>query len=412
MGDSKNLQNEGSVTPPILSARDQVFVQLVRQTSTIQDIAFINPDAFNRAYFEKSGKVDPADIAVMRQMIDAQLPGRSSFFDDRRIANRIAESLTNPPFARRYEFGDAEGAPGTPTTAFAMISLQGSRADHRDEFMPLVANRDADSLAPIPGEDVYWDGFWGIHEGTHPNQPLLPTFESRIEQDTNIMNRELESDLAGISWLRAKGQEEMVQLLIDFRALSAAGDPGHAALAVLGDEPGQVATTEHYTAARDHADVMNRVLLNDLGISESNLGNMRKFHEREYAGHIQRLLDSGAFDNADPNPYVREFIAAYAGAVERRIVEASPALNAETSPSPPGGDKDKIDVGAIKGGAPVVTLHDGDQATLTIGGVSAVNFFAANADPVLAEQRIALAQEHQTGLGQDFKRTTGAPALA
>ena len=154
---------------------------------------------------------------------------------------------------------------------------------------------------------------------------------------------------------------------------------------------------------------MNRVLLNDLGISESDLGDMRKFHAREYAGHVQRLLDSGAFDNADPNPYVREFIAAYAGAVERRVVDLAPALTAEASPASPNGHK--IDVGAIKGGAPVVTLNDGDQATLTIGGVSAVNFFAANADPVLAEQRIALAQENQTGLGQDFKRTTGVPAL-
>lgn len=60
----------------------------------------------------------------------------------------------------------------------------------------------------------------------------------------------------------------------------------------------------------------------------------------------------------------------------------------------------------------MVTLHDGDQATLTIGGISAVNFFAANADPVLAEQRIALAQEQQDGLERNFKRTTGAPALA
>jgi len=406
-----NQDQENARTQPFLSARDQVFVQLVRQTSNIQDIAFINPDAFNRGHFEKSGKVDPADITVMRQMIDAQLPGRSSFFSDSWISNRIAESLTNPPFARRYQFEDGQAAPGVPSTPFAVVSLQGSRADHRDEYLPLVAGRSAEVLAPIPGEDVYWDGFWGIHEGTHPGQPAYMGQGTDDENATDIMNRELEADRVGIAWLRAKGQEDMVQALIDFRALSAANDPTHAALAVLADEPNQLATVDHLGAAAKFTNVMDRVVISDLGISEQELGDMKKFDEPAYAQHVQRLLDAGAYDNADPNPHIREFIAAYAGAVQRRIVDTAPALNAETSPSAPNSDN-KIDLDTIKGGTPVVTLNSGDQATLTLGGVSAPAFFAAHSDPVLALQRLERLQAEQPAVDTAFKATAAAPALS
>lgn len=395
--------------PPVLSARDQVFVQLVRQTSEVQDIAFINPDVFNRAAFDQDGKVDPADIAVMRQMIDAQLPGRSVHFNDEQITSLVRNSLTSGPFARRYEFPEDGAAPNAPVTPFALVNLQGKGLDHRDEYMPTVASRSPDVLAPIPGEDVYWDGFWGIHEGTHPDQPVYTGGGTGDENAADIMNRELEADRAGIAWLRAKGQEDMVQALIDFRALSAANDPTHAALAVLADEPDQMATVEHIGAAAKFTNVMDRVVMTDLGISEQELGDMKKFDEPEYARHVQRLLDAGAYDNADPNPHMREFIAAYAGAVQRRIVEPDPAMTREAGPV---SDTPKVDLGAISGGSPVVTLNDGDQATLTIGRVRAPDFFAAIADPVLAEQRIALAQENQTEIGQDFKRTNGAPAPA
>lgn len=398
----------GNIDPahPV-SARDQVYVRLVRETSEISDIAFINPDAFNALHIKQNGTVDPADIITMRQMIDAQLPGRSSHFDHRQIARLVEASLEAGPFARRYEFPEA----GTPEeqAPFAIVNLQGTNLDHRDEYMPEVAGRDLEILADIPGEDIYWDGFWGIHEGTHPNQPIYEHLATFDESNADIMDRELEADRAGLAWLRAKGQDEMAQALIDFRALSASADPMHAGIAVLDDAPGTQAGVEVYHAAAKFEGAMDSVVGQDLGLSDADITQMRLLREEEYATHVNRLLGEGAYDNVDPNPYIREYIEAYAGAVQRQIIDRRVAR--ELDPVAPENENiKKADTATIEGGTPVVTLAEGDQATLTIGGVSAPQFFAAKADPALAERTAALALTEKPAQEAELTAQAGSPA--
>lgn len=385
-----------------MSARDQVYVRLVRETSDVSDIAFINPDAFNALHLKQNGTVDPADVETMRRTIDAQIPGRSSHFTDAQIARLVESSLENGPFARRYEFPE-EQAP------FAIVNLQGTGLDHRDEYMPLVAGRELEVLADIPGEDVYWDGFWGIHEGTHPNQPVFGEHATHDNSNADVMDRELEADRAGLAWLRAKGQDDMAQALIDFRALSASVDPTHAAIAVLGENPNTQAGTDVYQAAAKFEGAMDFIVGQDLGLSDADVTQMRLLREEEYAGHVSRLLGEGAYDNVDPNPYIREFIEAYAGAVQRQITDRRVAR--ELGPAAPENENiQKAAASNIEGGTPVVTLVEGDQATLTIGGVSAPQFFAAKADPALTERTAALALTERPAQETDLTVQTGTPA--
>ncbi len=385
-----------------MSARDQVYVRLVRETSDVSDIAFINPDVFNALHLKQNGTVDPADIDTMRRTIDAQIPGRSSHFTDAQIARLVESSLENGPFARRYEFSEDQ-------TPFAIVNLQGTDLDHRDEYMPLVADRGLEVLADIPGEDVYWDGFWGIHEGTHPNQPVFGEHQTPDESNADIMNRELEADRAGLAWLRAKGQDDMAQALIDFRALSASVDPMHAGIAVLGETPGTQTGTEVYQAAAKFEGAMDFVVGQDLGLSNADVTQMRLLREEEYATHVNRLLGEGAYDNVDTNPYMREFIEAYAGAVQRQIIDRRVAR--ELNPDAPESENiKKAETAAIEGGTPVVTLAEGDQATLTIGGVSAQQFFAAKADPALAERTAALDLTERPAQEAELTAQAGSPA--
>lgn len=385
-----------------MTARDQVYVRLVRETSEVSDIAFINPDAFNALHLKQNGTVDPADVETMRRTIDAQLPGRSSHFTDAQIARLVESSIENGPFTRRYEFPE-EQAP------FAIVNLQGTGLDHRDEYMPLVADRELEVLSDIPGEDVYWDGFWGIHEGTHPNQPVFGEHTSPDESNADVLSRELEADRAGLAWLRAKGQDDMAQALIDFRALSASVDPMHAGIAVLDDTPGTQAGTEVYQAAAKFEGAMDFVVGQDLGLSDADVTEMRLLREEEYAANVNRLLGQGAYDNVDPNPYMREFIEAYAGAVQRQITDRRVAR--ELNPAAHENENiKKAETATIEGGTPVVTLAEGDQATLTIGGVSAPQFFAAKADPALAERTAALALTERPTRETDPTVQTGTPA--
>lgn len=370
-------------TPIILSDRDSTYVQMLRETSQLTNLAFINPDAFNREHFEMEGKIDHADIEIMRRMIDSQLPGYSSVFDDRRIGNLVRASLEDGPFAKRYGIG-----PGEDPQPFGLVNLQGSHYDDSYEYMPTVAFRPPQQLNPLPGEDFYWDGFWGVHEGTHLNDTNPPLRGSDEIVGPSEMNRELTSDRAGIAWLRSQGQEDMVQAVIDYRALSAASDPEHAATAILADQPEQEATLEHYQAARNFANIMNTVVANDLEITEGDAQSMSKIHEFEFAGHVRRLLDSGAFDeNGASQPYVRDFIEAYTGAVMRRVID-QPMVRPELDNETAGNIEKAIDLSAISGGKPVVTFNE-EKMSLSIGNITATAFFASHADPALALERLA-----------------------
>ena len=390
-----------------LSAADQVYRRMVLETAQVP-VVFLDPDAFNRQYYMDHGKtVDPADISVVRNMIESQMPGAAANASDEDMAGMVARSMNGGPFALRLSIPPSADDPDGKPRPFGLVNLQGRNNDQAHEYLPGVAAHTLEFLSVDARDETLWDGFWGIHEGNHINQPEYSSEGmTPDERALNVMNRELESDLRGMDWLARKGRPDLAQDLTDYRALSATSDPTHSATAILSDEPGTQATLEHFQASRKFVGTMWGVVANDLGIGHFDAMHMHRSDEETFNGHVQRLLTEGAFDNADPNPNVREYIEAYSGAVQRQITDRRVAQEMEAN----GPDRNKVDVGSIKGGTPVVTLNDGDQATLRIGGVSAVTFFAANADPVLAEQRIAMLEANTPVLDTEFTRSTSQTA--
>lgn len=383
-----------------VSAANQVYMTMVRATAD-NPVIFLDPNVLDREYFLANNKtVSPEDIIRVREMIDAQIPGISQRYPDEGILRIAGLSIDGRHFSMQQEIPPSPGDPNGEPFRYSFINLQG------DNVQPEGIG--AAVIEGSPLGEVYWNGFWGIHEGNHVDfkqhaHGEASNFDNPGEDEANAMNAELSADREGLDWLISKGQPEIAQALIDYRALNAVSDPLHSAAAILADEPGERATAEHFRAARTFNGAMLEVVGRDVGLNTFQLTTMMRTDVETFNGHVQRLLEEGAFDDVSDNPYVREYIEAYSGAVQRQITDVRLAREAELSESPA-----KVNVQDIRGGAPVVTLNDGDQASLRIGGVTAPQFFAANADPGLAEQRIALAREAEPALEAEFAATADA----
>ncbi len=428
----------------------------VRETSGVP-VVFIDPDKFDRGHFDRTGTVHADDARKMREMLEEQLPGMTRGMSDSDMRSAVAQSLSLGPFAVRGEIVPPTGSTAAPAP-ICIVNEPGSRLNHKNELMPLLSAQDLSRIREIPGWDDHWDRIIGIHEGVHCNQPPLNTAGmTRDQAATAVLGREVEADRAAINWARNNGLNDMAQAMIDFRALGAAGDPEHAT-AILIDRPGP-ATQAHIDASRTfRAEMINKVAA-DQGISAADAGRMLDDRPEEFNGHLKRLIGNGAFDG-HANPHVKESIEAFSGAVQRQITdrrvereleqqrrfegndrhgaleESSPVLRAagpdaapvqtasvevapeEAAPvqvapvqvasasvSMPSAHAD-MDVSSIRGGAAVVALADGDQASIKIGGVSASAFFASHADNDLALQRIALEQESGVNLERQFQRSS------
>lgn len=427
----------------------------VREASGVP-VVFIDPNRFNREHFDKTGTVHPDDAKKMREMLERQMPGITNGMSDADMNVAVSQSLSLGPFAVRAEIVPPAGSTAPPAP-ICIVNEPGSRLDHKNELMPLLSAQDLSRIREIPGWNDHWERIIGIHEGVHCNQPPLNTAGMTASQiEVAVLGREVEADRAAINWARNNGLNDMAQAMIDFRALGAARDPEHAT-AILIDKPGP-ATQAHIDAARTFRSEMISKVAADQGISAADAGRMLDDRPEEFNGHLKRLIGNGAFDG-HANPHVKESIEAFSGAVQRQITDrrvereleqqrrfegndrhgaledSSPVLRAagpDTAPvqtasaeaapeqaapvqvasaaiSMPSAHAD-MDVSTIRGGAAVVALADGDQATIKIGGVSASAFFASHADNDLALQRIALEQESGLNLERQFQQT--GPAVS
>lgn len=436
------------------------YKDAVRETSGVP-VVFLDPDEFNRRHYESTGSVHPDDINKMREMLERQLPGITNGVTNSDLEAAVEQSLTRGPFALRGELVPPAGS-SAPPAPICIVNEPGSQLNHKNELMPLLSAQDLSRIREIPGWDDHWDRIIGIHEGTHCNQtPLNPAGMTPDQLGVAILQREAEADQASINWARQNGLNDIAQAMIDFRALGAANDPEHAS-AILIDRPGP-ATQDHLDAARTFRAEMISKVATDQGISTADARRMLDDRPEEFNGHIKRLLQNGAFDG-HPNPHVKESVEAFSGAVQRQITdrriereleqqrrfeghdrhgaldesrpvlhavapEEAPTVRAEAGPvdtapvetagaeipaedapaqvaavSTPSVHAD-MDVSTIRGGAAVVALADGDQASMKIGGVSASAFFASHADNDLAMQRIALEQNAVPSLERQFQNT-------
>ncbi len=421
----------------------------VEETSN-DPVIHIDPNEFDLEHFANTGSVHPDDIQKARDMFEEQGIDTSSATDAQMRA-LVAQSLARGPFAAgNLTLDTVDGGTGT----FCIVNGQLDEIDHKNEIMPLFSAQDLEDIQEIPGWDDHWDRVIGIHEGTHCNQNMNTAGMTPAQREMAILGWEAEADQAAINWLRENGKDDMAQAIIDYRILAVAEDPStHAdhATSLLIDKPGVTPTPDMMDALKTFPAEMDRVVANDLGITPTEARQMFEDNPEAYIGHVDRLLDEGAFDG-NSNPHMKESIEAYAGAYRRQIIETEPesprhgphhhrrgaletedtgtrfaslddsmveAASFETAALVNGGTGAgettpsrfaDMDISEINGGVPVVTLADGDQAKIEIGGVEPSAFFASHADEGLATQRIELAQQ-QASIGIEFD-TTGTPAVS
>ena len=433
------------------------FEHGVEETSN-SPVIYLDPNEFDLEHYDNTGNVHPDDIQKARDMFQEQGIDTTKATDGQ-VRAIIVQSLTRGPFAAGNVTLDTVGG---GSDDFCVVNKPLDELDHKNEIIPLFSAQDLEDIQEIPGWDDHWDRVIGIHEGTHCNQNMSTAGMTQAQEEMAVLGWEAEADQAAIDWLRENGKDDMAQAIIDYRILAVAEFPNvHAdhATTLLIDKPGVAPTPDMMDALKTFPAEMDRVVANDLGITPSEARQMFETDPEAYIGNVDRLLNEGGFDGHS-NPHMKESIEAYSGAYRRQVIETEPApprhgppgksfprhgalesedtgthfaslddsvieaASFETAALVNGADVNgadsapettpsrfaDMDLSDIDGGAPVVTLADGDQAKIQIGGVEPSAFFASHADEGLATQRIELAQQ-QASIGIEFD-TTGTPAVS
>ncbi len=385
-------------------------------------VIYINPDEFDYKYYRENDKVSPEDVKKLRTLLEEGGIDTTTISDEE-IGATVIYSMTKGPFAGIKEFPVSKD--GQEKKPFCIANEEGANFGNKNVSAPLLSGVDIEKLKEIPGSQDHWDRFFGIHEGTHCQQHIELQSIPPEELDLHILRFEAEADRAGINWLRENNLKDIAQAIIDYRALGTLyPDSANHATAILIDNPDTPVTKQHLEAAEKFFQTMNSTFAEINGVSEDEAIGIYNNDTEAYIKNVEHLLSQGAFDGLD-NPYIKETIKAYVGAYERQVLknpdykappeykdkEQAPNANPDTDTDTNNNhnyndDKtSQIDIRDIRGGKPVVTLADGNSATMSIGGISAPDFFASHADLNLAQQRIELAPPEPL-LEQHFDRSS------
>jgi hypothetical protein len=414
------------------------FQDGVKSVTTLP-IVFLNPADFHREHFLKTREVHPDDIKKARNVIRLQGVDDSGF-SDKQLTSLVRRSLAGP-FGHAMDVDDVKGNP----MRICLANGPEGAINGRSDSLLKQAGIDPAKLSLIPGWEQHRERIFGIHEGTHCAQDMNTKGMTDEQKDIFLMGREAEADRAAVKWLRDNKLPEVAQALIDIRALgSLKGDDPRHATAVLIDRPDLTSSQAHIDAVHDFRFQMVMGVMTHYKLTMEQVVDMSIKQPAQYVDRIEKLLARGAFSpaqNADvkSNPLIEDYIRAYAGAYRRQIIDRpltpAPSTAPVQPPAAPAGNKQgSLDVadgeerpryaltgsdledgrlsvsseaegqeeaaGKERRGAPVVALGIGDQAVLTIDGVSAPDYWRQMADPVFALQRLAL---KDTGLeGQNL----------
>jgi len=389
-------------------------------------IVFLNPTDFHRQYFLDNRKVHPDDITKAREVIRGQGVDDSGF-NDKQLETLVRRSLAGP-FGHAMEVDNLQGKKINICLA---NGPEGSINGHNDVLLQ-HARINLQKVSVLPGWEQYRERIFGIHEGTHCGQDMNTKGMTDEQKDIFLLGREAEGDRAAVKWLRDNKLSTVAQYLIDIRALTAVedrDDPRHAT-AILIDNPTVAASQAHIDAARDLKFQMVSAVMNDRRINMEQAVDMFTNRRAEFVGHVDRILARGGFSPAknpdvDNNPFVEQYIRAYAGAYRRQIIErpltptpaAAPATPPSTSPgtpsgapvqqpaSAPSGTHGSLETAggedsahyaattpeepqAVRSETVKVSLAEGDRAVLTINGMSAQDYWRQIADRDIAQQRL------------------------
>lgn len=313
------------------------------------------------ADLDSRNKHSQANRDFIRGQLDGHISNLGRSMTDRQVDDIIDDALLSSPS------GTGRFAIRNLKVNVCLVNTQAEHSDSKNELASIASGIRTARLRPVPGTNAIWDRATGEHEGEHGNRDTLTSPTTKLS-----IIEEVRGDLRALKWLRDNGHNDVAQALTDYRVLNAvhSSDASHATgVALIGS--GVSAVNDDYVRA---AEQMRSKILTAVS-NEHNLGSERnalrmfEYNPGRFVRTVERALDRGEFRGGDASPELENHVRAYIEAFKRQVSGITPPV--------PSGARASVD------------LEGGSAPTLTIGGVTAPEFFASIADPDLVPQTVA-----------------------
>lgn len=359
--------------------------------STNKLITFIDPNDLNM-----SNPHSAANITAVRDSLNLQQAGFGTRLNQTSITNLIDRAINRSPSAIARQVPENLFDPTAPRNQMidtCLVVKQDFKSDDKADIVEKASGTPTSLLKNIPGSEALWDRLLGVHEGKHceDNPPVTIT---------DILIDETDADMASIEWLKNGGNTNVAEALIDYRILGSVhkNDIVHSNGFALQLGGVSLIDADYMKAAQSIRLEVLGVIRDEHGVGSiaNALKYIGKFPER-CVETVEKALFNGEFKDAT-NPNLELHIHAYTQAFRRKMNGVSPLAPLQKNNIT---SFNQVDLNNIKGGDVNIDLASGDSSSMTIGAVSAPEFFASIAHPDLANQRIVL-QEASIDPALDF----------
>ncbi len=301
-----------------------------------------------------------ANRDFIRGALNGHLANLGASMTNAQLDGIIDNALKVPSGTTRFEITNLEAS-------VVLVNTQSANADSKSELAQIASGVRAGRLKTVPGTNAIWDRATGEHEGEHGNRETVNTATTR-----QSITEEFRGDAVALRWLRAEGHNDVAQALIDYRVLSAVHhtNAGHATgVALIAGDISKVNDDYVRAAEQMRARVLEAVSKEQGLGSQRNALRMVEYNPGRFIRVVERALERGEFKGGDASPELENHVKAYIAAFRRQIDGITPPV--------PSGARASVD------------LESGNGSRLSIGGVTAPEFFASIADPALAQAAVA-----------------------
>ncbi len=301
-----------------------------------------------------------ANRAFVRGELEGHISNLGNSMSNTQVDSIIDDALSSPAGTRRFEIRNLR-------VSVILVNALDENADSKNELASITSGVRSGRLKTVPGTDAIWDRAIGEHEGEHGNRTTIssPTTRQSILE-------EFRGDTTALRWLRANGHNDVAQALVDYRVLTAVHSfkADHATGVALIDNDISKITSDYVSAAEQMRSKVLNAVSNEHGLgSERNALRMVEYNPGRFIRTVERALARGEFKGGDASPDLETHVKAYIEAFRRQVDGITPPV--------PSGARASVD------------LENGTTPKLTIGGVTAPEFFASIADPAQAQVAVA-----------------------
>lgn len=274
----------------------------VEQT-TDRPVIYINPNLFDKEYYNNHGTVNPEDLKKLRDILEFQHRGMTANLTDKDLREGVELSITTGPFAARNNFNGQD---------VCIVNLIDKDLETKSVLLPILAGVAAEKMREIPGGAAVWDRVIGIHEGQHCNQDGDRT-------DISVLYGEAEADQKAIDWLiEEEDRPDMANTLKDYRAISPGMKPDvhHATSIFLNTDGNNPDGLKELKAAGTFKNEMAEAYAKYHDISASEAKELMRSNPKDFAKGMQEVLDSGVFKE-NPNKFIEKMSRDYVGGINK-----------------------------------------------------------------------------------------------